>query len=475
MYDPSKVSVVSDFADYDGSQHPCQGMQVCRSRIKYMIKNNVDEKRIAYMTPRYIRHMTRIVHSTWGITYEVIGQQASGDITTSDDNTSKTKAVAINVVKEIINEGIIEYTCNANDVRSMIMDDNIDINLTSDDMLLVLKPNKTWDNESVERIFIKCSEQLGWKIKEDSFEVEKMTQEGRNEYLSHSVRRRSIYSQYKDKEYRCALLVRPRIRAYGKWKIAAEISCNPNKKDKAKLVSKYMTTIMTSIGMPELIVPSMHMIYKLRSSCSKYEQSYAWQGVTATTLYNIDLNSMYELQTNYKLNNRVDWIEIDEYEENLLKIAIKDFKKDVDKDIECNYITNDKNINWDVIQDNLFNYRAMMVTLSVLYRQLSIASRITTPEESHAWWTIADDEKEEDFKPLEDTLIIKCDHLNDIPEGEARGKYKINFKCSACYNKDIEKSYGGINIMYNKMTSKGGNRNDGIINNELIKTGTLSK
>jgi hypothetical protein len=441
-------SLVADFADYDGSQHPAQGFMICKMRMKYMLLTGAPVEHVAYMLPRYKKHMVRTVKSTWGIEYDVVGQQASGDLTTSDDNTVKTKAVVVSVLQRFHKLGMIKMIKKVPTIRDFVVGDKSTCNVTADDVFITFEPTDKWDDEKAERIYKEESARMGWNVKEGSFAITPMLQDGTNEYLSHTVKRRKFYSQYKDSEIEFAALSRPQERSHAKWCIAAELGANPNRQEKAKLVSKYLTLTMVSIGNPEVIASSLHMLYKLKASCGKFTSPYNWSGISATTIKNLDLNCMLELQLNVMFAKRYDYIEISQEEAVMIKSIIDELKCDMYTDISNGTLPSFELSRFEgILTDALFNYRQLKDIVQSAYGALSLASRIVTPPEAYAWWTDYQLPHLETGRVRPAKRITSCVHTIMIPEMvTCKPGCKIKFKCEECFKNDNEKQYEGINI-----------------------------
>lgn len=97
----------TDFSNFDGSQHPYQ-MEACKAARLMNLDRKADPKTKKdidltgrYIAERYNIHIRRQVNSSWGIKGVIIGQQASGDITTSDDNTMRSSVYCAKVEMEV--------------------------------------------------------------------------------------------------------------------------------------------------------------------------------------------------------------------------------------------------------------------------------------------------------------------------------------------------------------------------------------
>lgn len=470
VYNPDYNYLVSDYKDYDGSQHPAQGYAMCLNRIKYMIKTESDVKLITYMLPRYNAHMYRTVKSTWGIEYDVIGQQASGDITTSDDNTEKTSALQVMIINEAIKRKLINVN-KQKDFFSALESKEIGIDVTSDDTGIMYKSNNK-EHELLNLCKEKTNE-MGWAIKEGSVSYGQMLQNGENEYLSHSVVRKRFMTR-NGEIIHFAVTTRKIPRYTGKSAIAAEMSKELGPINRAKLASKYLTQLMVSIGNPEMIMMAIYQLLLVRSASSDYKGSYSWSGIKACTIKDIDLNRMIELQAQTKFERRIDWIELTT-EEIMTIIAIKNKIENQLITFKATY--NIKNIdeinNLIVIKENKWwNVRSAIQYLVTITKALDKASYMTSPKETIKWWEEIDTSKIEKQNTKDKTdksidkiqkkkygKILLCKHMDIYSELETTGIFDIKLKCEKCYLTDKELRDYIINIGYYRI-----NTNDDEIN-----------
>lgn len=452
IVNPDYVYITCDYADYDGSQHPAQGFAVAEARLRYMIKHKKPEYHKTYIIPKYRKHMYRTVYSTKGVEYDVIGQQASGDITTSDDNTIKTSAVMFMYIEEFKKEKMIIIEENKGlTLKEMIQKEKIGLDITSDDSGAAVKPSDKFNEEKVRDIYKRVTEQVGWFIKPESFSVNRMGNEPL-EYLSHGVKDRKFLSQDSQSTLELRCLVRPKGRLWGKWSIAAEVKNQMSTNNKAKLASKYLTMCMVSIGYPPVILASLMVLLMLRSRLTDHVGSYSWAGVKADTIKSIDLNSCIELQLGGKLTKRYDWIQINDDETDEFKILIEEIKDVVER-----IVKSDKRIKIDnsrsivVMKDNWWNYRNTVEYVRSLYKSMDRHGLISTKSDQIKWWDIERDEvKDQVNKEPKRGKITTCGHINEEEKNELisenKQKYDIRIMCKECYKVRKELRYEYINV-----------------------------
>lgn len=468
-YNRDFVYITSDYKDYDGTQHPYQGYAAALTRILYGIKNNMDPIELAYIIPKYKSHMYRHVESTWGISYDVVGQQASGDITTSDDNTLKTSAMCALYIDELAKQKQIilskEYESEV-DIYLEIKEGFIGMDVTSDDTGLMVQPSEKFDEKKVENIYTTLTKQVGWQIKEGSFDIKQMNQDPL-EYLSHGVQDRSFRTRSKLTILTMRCIIRPNSRAWGKFMIAAELDNIMNNANKAKLASKYMTLAMVSLNNPAMMLVSLELLIKLRVTPTSHEGSYSWANIKAQSLRSLLLNNAIRLQSTINMTERFDWIEIKDEEMPLFKRFKDSFDKSVMSIEAIDARLKPPSSNYQSIMDgNWFNWReALMVTQSILrqcerHGVLALQTNITND-----WWIDRLDIVNTQLINADDSnLTIKrettsCEHIKYWHEAtqnikKSDTKFQVHFLCLKCYKQRKEKRYEKINISIDTSTKR---------------------
>jgi hypothetical protein len=415
-----------------------------------MNRCEVDIKEMCYIIPRYKAHMIRTVKSTSGIECSVVGQQASGDITTADDNSGKTIGFMANVYNELVYQNIIDHNKNE-EFLNAIESKKIGIDITGDDTGFMCKIIKN-DYSTIEEVYNNQASKFGWNVKAGSFSITTLVQDGNSEYLSHSVKRRSIYSRNFYYTSQFAMLVRPRQRAIAKAMFAPEIEQNIGVKLRSKLASKYLSLMMTSIGMPELIAIGMLGLITVRSSASDYIGSYAWAGIKANTVADLDINKMVRLQTGVEFEDiRFDWVQLFDGEEEYIRLVMDEIivKMKEAKETYGLQIEDDLR-SLKVIRENKWNVRAAIKSVEMMYKKMDKASYISKNKLDCPWWEI----NEETILPQENTSLIGevrgCGHVT-IPKCKVKTEFDVIVKCKDCYSQDIEQRYEGINMMLERI------------------------
>lgn len=476
--DDSKVYIVADYADYDGSQHPVQGFAVAKARINYMIRNNDDIENICYVLPKYRKHMRRQVRSTFGITYDVIGHQASGDNTTSDDNTSKTSGVTYLYIKEMATQGMIYLNnCKEVNIYNEIKLGNIGIDVTGDDSGIMVQPTDKFNIDAVRDMYTKLTNSVGWAIKPESFDVKVMNGQ-ELEYLSHSVRDTWFKSKIDEIEICFPCVVRPKERKWGKFFIAPEISNIMSRNNKSKLMSKYMTLAMVSIGDPVLIVASIQMMLLLRAPITDHVGSYSWAGIKAETINSIRLNNAIKLQLGRNVSQNIEHIKIDKNNLDQFKVIGEETNKIYNELVIKNKRLNltERNL-FHIDDENYWNYGRTIELIQILFTRLDRHGLITQLPEEEKWWTALPQNitiNNEVEEPRQRS--ITCNHLDIINiekifDKTTRVKYITKYMCENCYKNRKERRYESIKVLINNHTRKVNH----IDNNNMIQNETNNK
>jgi hypothetical protein len=104
---------MSDFTDFDGSQSPLHFdlTRVIRMELTRLLYRRYDVFEVLnYIHWKYLLHVYRTNQSSWGCLLKIVGGLASGDVTTSDDNTIRA-AFAMEYI--ISKSGLRDYKLSA--------------------------------------------------------------------------------------------------------------------------------------------------------------------------------------------------------------------------------------------------------------------------------------------------------------------------------------------------------------------------
>lgn len=440
IHNPSMNVLTMDYQDYDGGQTASQMLACCLARVHYMYKNNQCVEDLCYMMPRYLRHVCRNVKSTYGIEYDTIGQQASGDITTTDDNTIKSYTQAEiyddKIRKHLISMGKIKEEKRYHCYNSSMGDDTVKI-----------FPNNIIDEVTLANIINETAKQIGWTIKPGSLSILPAKQNGSNFFLSHSVSERQFSTANTNVVLTFAVVVKERNRMSGKWSIAAEMSDELSMENTASLSSKYLTAIMVGLGNPEVIMPSVYMLIFLRSKMADYNQSYMLNNVQASTIRVLLLNNLIKLQTGVIfMLTRFEMILVTDDEEKLIIKQIEMTNNLLTRYMENGMINKESSSYFKIdIINNWWNYNNVIKHLNYIMNMLSTSSHARGKQNHIKWWV-----KENELVSIEEIhpnakTVISCNHV------EAKNVYrttdfKCKFHCLECWSTRVEQPYQSINL-----------------------------
>lgn len=419
-----------DISDYDGGQTAEQIMQNCLVRYDTMVSNGEDIRNLLYIRPRYLRHAFRTVRSTFGIEYNIIGTMASGDFTTSDDNSCRSAAFADMNNKAFLEEGVCEQ---AN--TKVHGDDNI-----------TLMHNVAADIEVIKGIVISNSRKIGWKIKDDALLLNDCLANGKPKFLSHGVTERKFKSACGSKSLVFAVLTRDETRLLAKLSISAETQEMPNRDEKGKLSSKFLSFIMTSLGHPIVMMVSMLGLLHIRSTSISTDGPFVWRGIKAQTIADLTLDNMIKLQLPYDFNE-ISWkfLELSAcdiiimtalYEE--ISKLLGNLKKQFNIKPQLEFEFSVEGEWWDLGET--------IQSLGLIMKHLQKASVVQSPSNSIQWWEdkpMKLEQTEENHK--EGPMVYCCENATKI-NGENKSPYAIKNYCKTCWDERQERMYEFINI-----------------------------
>jgi len=282
-YEHTIVIICADFSDFDGSQHPYQMYGNCLSRVKHTLISDIDNKekikKISYIMKRYKTHWHRNVKSNDGIEIETIGQQASGDITTSDDNTMRSSTYMMMVIEEYnkMSPKKLQYEkcmliCSGDDINIITKEEDIHVDIFKFAMFEI-------------------AYRLGWKLK--MVDVYSSGDYNLNDamILSHGIKIQNI--KINNKIFMVPVLTREKIKQWAKWDWAAEQPHELSNKTAAKLTAKMISFIVMLWTDAKMIVYCHYILLSLKSkSAITRPESYSWRqldkiGVDVILPYNL--------------------------------------------------------------------------------------------------------------------------------------------------------------------------------------------
>lgn len=422
----SRYSYASiDFSNFDSSQTPSQLFTVCSSRIIYAIEHTNNYKQLSYLLLKYKRHAKRVVYSTCGITLLVLGQQASGDGTTSDDNSERAAIMAalviialggkyINLSENTVS--IIEAACQGDDI-------------------IFIYDNRLITPEQVREQIMSSAKKMGWVIKPNSFTAGVCKHDGSVYWLSHTINQRRIRNE-NDKTIptlNVPLVSRDSTRFLAKWDIAATMENTMSTVNRSKLAGKMLSFIFAGIGNPPVVLSSILMLLLLRSAATTdMKHSFHWSGLTVTTLSEVKLNTLLYQQIKGKLKMVYDSIEVSDSERHIMNGMVSDFNASI-RELEekigvglQQYIL--------VVHQNFWNVDNCLNWLVQNYKKMEKRGQISMIPDTFRWWSTETLTGESTKVPHDKEKKIKitgCTYDKEIYE-DGESYEPIRVTCKKC-------------------------------------------
>lgn len=420
-----------DISDFDGGITSFQILANGYARFKACTSGKQELSELLYLRPRYLKHAIRTVKSTWGISYSVVGQQASGDITTSDDNSEKSAVVAARIVDTCRSHNLIEDSY---------------VRTHGDDNLTMMKLSETTSISTIKQLATEIIKSTGWQMKPESLIITDGLQNGEPMFLSHSVKEKRFASMSMSRTLTFATLVRDHERLVAKWSIAAEVDEELSAIASCKLVSKYLSFLMASLGHPDVMMACVVALIKLRSCMIITEGQYTWLGVRATTVEDVTLNKMIELQLPVTLTTVYSYIEVTDQEKQTIDLLEVEYNKTLDK------LTRETGIRYNTrhlvtqYEGSWWNYQCTLESLVCNYIDIDRVTNFKRPAESIKWWESNFFVSPSDFSFIDNTLgsITKCDHY-DCDIYKTVTIWSVNYMCDKCWDERKEHQYTTIN------------------------------
>lgn len=307
------MHVESDFSDYDGSQSSGI-LRACKlPRMNTWTKSKVshEEKRtqLSYLNYKYNLLMTRPVNTTWGIHGKLFAQQASGDITTSDDNSTRS-AVYLTMVEEafideILRDGswneIRQLSCDENNTDKIPEASGIKICQMSSEMIKQytndnkieiqseiidnvkktagddthVKLGMTIDTDKYKQNCYKMAKKLGFNLKEVNI-IKPIDFGGKPVILGHSVE--WIYAYVNETQLMVPVIMRPDDRLYGKMLKNANIGDKMTTRAREITLAKSLSYIYMLWGMPEVVLINLAIAIQVSAKQPQVggDLAYSW-------------------------------------------------------------------------------------------------------------------------------------------------------------------------------------------------------
>lgn len=292
-----------DFSNFDGTQHPQMMVACLIARLCQLINQGcLTQETLNYLIRRYCLHIKKKIKSE-KIEVQVIGQQASGDITTSDDNTMRSTTFAIMVMIELEAKNIL--IGRNNQIRS------IDAFCQGDDTLLRIT-NKHMEQEikdtTGDKVVEACkriAKSIGWEVK---FVEHYQPGRGRVNFLGYNVEMVKIRVKWVDCiiNMRVPLINRDEERMIGKLLSTSKITTITERDGKLNITQeiarvfngKMLTAWFTFFHRPEIVLIAATVLIAVRSmAVEQSDMSYHLRLLKENILYAMDENESLRIQT----------------------------------------------------------------------------------------------------------------------------------------------------------------------------------
>jgi hypothetical protein len=396
-------------------------------------------KEICYVRPRYKAHCFRHVSSTFGISYDVAGSQASGDGTTSDDNSVKSAAFGRLLLNGLRKQGVIS---------------DYELKTHGDDHISNIVKTVNASNYMIEQEVMRAANNLGWLVKENSLIFTHAKQDGKAKFLSHGVTIRQFRTSDND-VLEFAVVTRDLERLYAKLSICAEYNNILTRVQRCKFTSKLMSFWVANLGHPDVMYFCMLALIDVHSYAIKETGQYSWSGVTHESVRSFSLTDLIKLQLPLETDNKFRYIKITGWEAIRMTQTRKVFKErifkneSVKKYIDC--------FEPQVCPGMWFDYSTTFKYVRIVMEALDRASYIYKPKDSVKWWEdkIQPDDTEkrkQEIKNKHDVgKVLRCEHMTLPQKCNNVCKYDIKISCKECFDKRQEKMYENINCCLMKL------------------------
>lgn len=250
------VTTSMDFSDFDGCQAPYQMECNKHSRTMYAIRNRQSLGEIAYIREKYNIHGGREVSSNNGIKIRMVGQQASGDITTSDDNTMRT-ATFCRIINKV-------FKRNGIDAKAYCQ---------GDDVTVVAKGETEELGDFCYRVAREVASSIGWTIKEAEINV--TGQQDNGVLLGHSVE----LCVFKTTTGRVTIpmSIRTGDRSNAKFVLAAEQSPELSITTRENIVAKMLSYAFSLPGRPDMVLCAAGTAVLMAAGLGKTKGRFTWK------------------------------------------------------------------------------------------------------------------------------------------------------------------------------------------------------
>jgi len=204
--------------------------------------------------------LRRKIESSWGISIDIIGQQPSGDITTSDDNSARSATFVIVVSMMYKNEVKCRWSIKEPiyDRKGMykFSDYQYDSQTTGDDFLTKIG-RQVSEKETVDNM-IMTAKTIGWSLKECNA-YPSVEDGGVPISLGHSVEPVTIIINNELEHITIGMIMRPGRVLYPKMLFKAGEFNKMTLTMRQNIMAKMLSYIYMLWGMPEVVVTALYI------------------------------------------------------------------------------------------------------------------------------------------------------------------------------------------------------------------------
>jgi len=284
----TKWTILADFSDFDGHQ-TAMHMMGCKyiRQINNIMHCNDEEKIVLYnryLKYKYRLHVERKVKTSWGIEVNMMGQLASGDIVTSDDNTMRAGAYLSMVIEKAVPQELLKA---------------VKIKAAGDDT--AIKGSLMVSSTAVMAAMQIVANQLGYKLKEAILFMP-ILQGNTPIKLGHSVEAVALQISKFGSVITVPAIIRPKERLYGKMFGCAEVNRSFTTKTGNIIIAKSISYMSMLWAMPEVVMACACIIIKVIERINRPEYVYEHAKIEADLPFTWGHNNVDKTKINSSQN-----------------------------------------------------------------------------------------------------------------------------------------------------------------------------
>lgn len=303
--DIDEFALSMDMGSFDGTQHPYQ-MKACRdARIAQIINYNLPLEDAIYVAKRYDKQIFRIVEYKGHVKGFILGTQATGDTTTSDDNTMRN-ATYLRMLGENL-----QIKQKINIKRSFAQGD--------DSVLIGKVEEDVFNQDDIIKETINTAADIGWIAREVKIDRDvKWTG-----FLAHSVDD-VIFETKKRAKIIIPIITREPTRVIAKFWLSGDKIGKLNQRGKEIMTSKCLSFIYTSIAIPHLWLTATVVALIMQGNINKEMvlESYGWTSKIDNVNLNCKITSIMDLHLSLAIDVEYILITTNEQRDMLNKTII---------------------------------------------------------------------------------------------------------------------------------------------------------